>query len=608
MGVSLVPLIVLFSHWFAFGDLDRDLGHAAVALFLAVGFALAGEAVARAEEPPLTGAVRRVVRAGRRRHRLVSACRWAFGRLDDDPARRRPGASGLCDALPLLSGARLAERRGAVVVLSALCDRPDHRRFRGPVARRRCSTACSPATACRRLALAFAAWQLARTTARPAAADHGGGGFVFRADRRSPCWSVTQCMAVSSIRRCRRFRTVDLHADRARRQRDPDRAGRSARRARCSAWFDGDRPGFGGDGAHTAFRAARSAVHRRIDRHNPVLQPAVARPICCRRLPPAASRFCPRQAAAMVFALLACWLPCSPSPTRHCRSAGCSRASSSRCGSDFGQVETYAYSALWLALGVALLAAGLRTRSQVVRTASAALIVSDGGESIPVRHVGARGRPARAILHRARHGADRNRAVLPAAVDPNCRRSAGAGSRYLVHRHKAPPTFVRRRLAPIPQPPSPGREAPSQAKQASSRDLDRGRGTLPSQPCRSGEQIRISKYRQIGKPRQPRASARRPPRPERRHGPFAPWRAWGSSRPCARYPRKGQSKGFSGAKPRIREVFSLRDRFRHIRKSHDKAAVRVMPKVARIDIIHSGFLRSFQASLGGVTLFPIVSL
>jgi uncharacterized membrane protein len=42
---------------------------------------------------------------------------------------------------------------------------------------------------------------------------------------------------------------------------------------------------------------------------------------------------------------------------------------------DFGQVETYAYSALWLALGVALLAAGLLLKSQVLRIASAALIV-----------------------------------------------------------------------------------------------------------------------------------------------------------------------------------------------------------------------------------------
>ncbi|KAB2946102.1 MAG: DUF2339 domain-containing protein, partial [Rhizobiaceae bacterium] len=42
---------------------------------------------------------------------------------------------------------------------------------------------------------------------------------------------------------------------------------------------------------------------------------------------------------------------------------------------DFSQLETYSYSALWLVLGVALLAAGLVLKSQVLRLASAALVV-----------------------------------------------------------------------------------------------------------------------------------------------------------------------------------------------------------------------------------------
>ena len=40
-----------------------------------------------------------------------------------------------------------------------------------------------------------------------------------------------------------------------------------------------------------------------------------------------------------------------------------------------GQIETYSYSALWLAMGVLLLVAGLRLNSRVVRIASAALVV-----------------------------------------------------------------------------------------------------------------------------------------------------------------------------------------------------------------------------------------
>jgi uncharacterized membrane protein len=42
---------------------------------------------------------------------------------------------------------------------------------------------------------------------------------------------------------------------------------------------------------------------------------------------------------------------------------------------DFGQVEMYSYSALWLVLGVALLVGGLALRSQILRLASGALIV-----------------------------------------------------------------------------------------------------------------------------------------------------------------------------------------------------------------------------------------
>jgi uncharacterized membrane protein len=42
--------------------------------------------------------------------------------------------------------------------------------------------------------------------------------------------------------------------------------------------------------------------------------------------------------------------------------------------SGLGQVETYTYSALWLIMGVALLTAGVRLKSQVLRIASAVLI------------------------------------------------------------------------------------------------------------------------------------------------------------------------------------------------------------------------------------------
>ena len=52
---TIVPLVVLFSAWLSFGNLDRDLVHAAVAIVLAAGFVVAAETIARAEAPPLAG-------------------------------------------------------------------------------------------------------------------------------------------------------------------------------------------------------------------------------------------------------------------------------------------------------------------------------------------------------------------------------------------------------------------------------------------------------------------------------------------------------------------------------------------------------------------------
>ena len=111
-----------------------------------------------------------------------------------------------------------------------------------------------------------------------------------------------------------------------------------------------------------------------------------------------------------------CWRRCSPSPMRRCRCAGCSRASSSAPWRDFGQVETYAYSALWLALGVALLVAGLLLKSQVLRIASAALIVIAVAKVFLFDMSELEG-VLRALLHRPRHRADRHRPVLPAHAD-----------------------------------------------------------------------------------------------------------------------------------------------------------------------------------------------
>ncbi|CAN7436842.1 DUF2339 domain-containing protein [Mesorhizobium sp. LjNodule214] len=51
----IAPLVVLLALWFTFGNLDRDLLYAAVAALLVVVFAVGGEWIARAEEAPLKG-------------------------------------------------------------------------------------------------------------------------------------------------------------------------------------------------------------------------------------------------------------------------------------------------------------------------------------------------------------------------------------------------------------------------------------------------------------------------------------------------------------------------------------------------------------------------
>ncbi|MCV3210372.1 DUF2339 domain-containing protein [Mesorhizobium sp. YC-39] len=51
----IAPLLILMALWFTFGNLDRDLVYAAAAALLVVVFAAGGEWIARGEEPPLKG-------------------------------------------------------------------------------------------------------------------------------------------------------------------------------------------------------------------------------------------------------------------------------------------------------------------------------------------------------------------------------------------------------------------------------------------------------------------------------------------------------------------------------------------------------------------------
>ncbi len=75
----LVPLIVVCTLWFAVGDPNIDLRYAFAALVLAGVLAAGGEAVARAEEPPLSGGLPVAILLAGAGAALVAAIHMAFG-------------------------------------------------------------------------------------------------------------------------------------------------------------------------------------------------------------------------------------------------------------------------------------------------------------------------------------------------------------------------------------------------------------------------------------------------------------------------------------------------------------------------------------------------
>ena len=162
---ALVPLVVLASLWVAFGNLDRDLGYAAAALVLTAIFAVGGEVLARREEPALRGGPAvsfALLGAG---VAAMLALHMAFGPL---------WTTMLAGALAVVPA--LATRRrtypvlgwlsvGAVlVVLGRIAFDPT---IVGAFALGRTPVfnALLPGYGVPALAFGFAAWQLARTTA-----------------------------------------------------------------------------------------------------------------------------------------------------------------------------------------------------------------------------------------------------------------------------------------------------------------------------------------------------------------------------------------------------------------------------------------------------------
>jgi len=158
------PLLILFSTWTAFGDLDRDLAYAALAALLVVAFAAGGEWIARAEEPALQGGPAVSFALGGAGLAALLMLHMAFG------SGLTTVLTGAAAAVPALASRRRSYpvlgwiSAGAVV--ATLCRVAFDPTIVGAAA---LSTTpvfnwLLPGYGIPALAFGFAAWQLARTT------------------------------------------------------------------------------------------------------------------------------------------------------------------------------------------------------------------------------------------------------------------------------------------------------------------------------------------------------------------------------------------------------------------------------------------------------------
>ncbi|WP_378943549.1 DUF2339 domain-containing protein [Mesorhizobium sp. ANAO-SY3R2] len=372
-GVA-VPLVILFSLWLAYGNPDRDLVRALIAAAMVVAFAAGGEWLARGEEPPLQGGPAVSFALGGAGVALLVALHMGFG---SGLTTVLLGASAVLPALatrlrayPVLGWLSVG---AAVAVLVRVAFDPTivgaNALGRTPVFNWLLSGYGIPA-----LAFGFAAWQLARTTGgrprlvmeavaalfalltvamlvrhamnvgvitanTPTLAEQaiytlitlGGAGIMVALDMRAP----------SSVLR---YGSLGL--------------GVLSVLAILAQHFLVLNPLFTdeGTGRIPFFNLLFLAY----------LLPAVAAGALALytrgKRPPWYSAMLALVAILLVFAYATLSLRRLFQGEHIGLWAG------------LGQVETYSYSALWLAMGVALLVAGVTLRSQVLRVASAALI------------------------------------------------------------------------------------------------------------------------------------------------------------------------------------------------------------------------------------------
>jgi uncharacterized membrane protein len=368
---AAVPLVTLLAVWVAFGNLDRDYAHAAIALLLTVALAAGGEFLARQEQPPLTGGLAVSTALAGAGLALVLFLHMGFG----------PGLTtmllGLAIALPA-AATRLRTYPvlgwlsvGAVLfVLVRMAIDPS---IVGSMALGTTAilNALLPGYGLPAIAAALAAWQLARTTdGRPRLAMEAAAALFAL---------LTLAMLVRH------------------------------------AMNGGEAPTLAEQAIYTLIAIGGGAILIALDRRAPspvfrigsmaigllsiafiVIQHfGVLNPLFTNESTGGIVFFNLLFLAYLLPGLALAGVALYARDKRPRWYVGTIAVVAAVLGftyatlsvrrlfqgefiglwKDFGQIETYSYSALWLAMGVALLVLGLKLRSQVLRFASAALVV-----------------------------------------------------------------------------------------------------------------------------------------------------------------------------------------------------------------------------------------
>ncbi|MBZ9767155.1 DUF2339 domain-containing protein [Mesorhizobium sp. CA6] len=370
----IAPLVVLLTLWLTFGDIDRDLGYALPALLLALAFAAGGEWIARAEEPPLAGGPAVSFALGGAGVAGLLMLHMAFG---SGWTTVLLGAAAIVPALatrwrsyPVLGWIAVG---AAVAVLGRVAFDPAIVGA-ASLARTPVLNWLLPGYGVPALAFGFAAWQLARTTnGRPRLAMEAASALfalltiamlVRHAMHGGVIDTGTVPLAEQAI-----YTLIALGAGAilvAIDMRSPSSVLR-----------------YGSMTAGVVSAGLIAVQHFVV--LNPLLTdestgtvPVFNLLFLAYLLPAGAAGALalyvrdkrPRWYAAML-ALIAALLAFAYATLSVRRLF---KGEFIALWSGLGQLETYTYSALWLVIGVALLTAGVRLKSQVLRIASAALI------------------------------------------------------------------------------------------------------------------------------------------------------------------------------------------------------------------------------------------